>query len=105
MTIPSSSSQTENFTKHRALFFTRADYPYWKTRMTWYLQSTDLDVWDVIEYDPTFPTKLVDGVMVPKPKQESDEHDRKKFQLNAKVVYTLQCSMDRNEYNRIWQCK
>ena len=43
--------------------------------------------------------------MVPKPKQESDEHDRKKFQLNAKVVYTLQCSMDRNEYNRICQCK
>ncbi|RVW92987.1 hypothetical protein CK203_032799 [Vitis vinifera] len=36
--------------------------------MTWYLQSTDLDVWDVIEDDPTFPTKLVDGVLVPKPK-------------------------------------
>nr|CAN82044.1 hypothetical protein VITISV_020597 [Vitis vinifera] len=32
--------------------------------MTWYLQSTDLDVWDVIEDDPTFPTKLVDGVMM-----------------------------------------
>ena len=31
--------------------------------MTWYLQSTDLDIWDVIEDDPTFPTKLVDGVM------------------------------------------
>ena len=28
--------------------------------MTWYLQSTDLDVWDVIEDGPTFPTKLVD---------------------------------------------
>ena len=52
--------------------------------MTWYLQSTDLDVWDVIEDDPTFPTKLVDGVLVPKPKQEWNELDRRNFQLNAK---------------------
>ena len=27
------------------------------------------------------------------------------FQLNARVVYNLQCAMDRNEYNRICQCK
>ena len=73
--------------------------------MTWYLQSTDLDVWDVIEDGPTFPTKLVDGVLVPKPKQEWNELDRRNFQFNAKVVFTLQCVMDRNEYNRICQCK
>ncbi|RVW56475.1 hypothetical protein CK203_072489 [Vitis vinifera] len=34
MAIPSSSSQAENFSKHRAPFFTGTDYPYWKTRMT-----------------------------------------------------------------------
>ena len=105
MTIPSSSSQTEYFTKHKAPFFTGIDYPYWKTKMTWYLQSIDLHVWDAIENDPTFPTKLVDGVMVPKPKQEWNDLDRKNFKLNAKVVFTLQCVMDRNEYNRICQCK
>ena len=105
MTIPSSSSQTKIFSRHRAPFFTGIDYPYWKTRMTWYLQSTDLDVWDVIEDDPTFPTKLVDGVLVPKPKKEWNELDRRNFQLNAKAVFTLQCAMDRNEYNRICQCK
>ncbi|KAL6320974.1 hypothetical protein AAG906_010783 [Vitis piasezkii] len=81
------------------------DYPYWKTRLTWYLKSTDLDVWDVIEDGPTFPTKLVDEVLVPKPKQEWNELDRRNFQLNAKTVFTLQCAMDRNEYNRICQCK
>ena len=105
MTILSSSSQTENFTKHKAPFFTGTDYPYQKTRMTWYLQSTDLDIWDIIEDDPTFPTKLVDRVLVSKPKQEQNELDRKKFQLNAKVIFTLQCVMDINEYNRICQCK
>ena len=105
MAIPSSSSQTKNFTKHRALFFMGTDHPYWKTRMTWYLQSTDLDVWDIIENDPTLPTKPVDVVLVPKPKQEWNELDKRNFQLNAKVVFTLQCAMDRNEYNRICQCK
>ena len=73
--------------------------------MTWFLQSTDLDLWDIIEDDPTIPSKLVDGVMVPKPKQEWDERDKRNFQLNAKAVFTLQCAMDRNEYNRICQCK
>ena len=67
--------------------------------------TTNLDLWDVIEDDLTFPSKLVDGVMVPKPKQEWDECDRRNFQLNAKVIFTLQCAMDRNEYNRICQCK
>ena len=43
--------------------------------------------------------------MVPKPKQEWNECERRNFQLNAKVVFTLQCAMDRNEYNRICQCK
>ncbi|WKA11536.1 hypothetical protein VitviT2T_029026 [Vitis vinifera] len=105
MTILSSSSQAEIFSKHRAPFFTGTDYSYWKTRMTWYLQSTDLDVWDVIEDGPNFPTKLVDGFLVPKPNQEWNELDRRNFQLNAKVVFTLQCAMDRNEYNRICQCK
>ena len=105
MDNPSSSSHIESFVTNRPWFFTWTDYPYWKTKMTWFLQSTNLDVWDVIKDGPTFSSKLVDGVMVPKPKQEWDERDRRNFQLNGKVIYTLQCSMDRNEYNRIWQCK
>ena len=47
--------------------------------MTWFLQSTDLDIWDIIENGSTFPSKLVDGVMVPKTKQEWNEHDRRNF--------------------------
>ena len=43
--------------------------------------------------------------MVPKPKQEWDGRDRRNFQLNAKTIYTLQCSMNKNEYNIICQCK
>ena len=105
MVNPSSSSHIESFATNKPPFFTGIDYPYWKTKMTWFLQSTDLDLWDVIEDGPTIPSKLVDGVMVPKPKQEWDQHDRRNFQLNARMVYTLQCVIDKNEYNRICQYK
>ena len=43
--------------------------------------------------------------MVSKPKQEWNELDRRIFQLNAKAIFTLQCAMDRNEYNIICQFK
>ena len=68
MNNPSSSSHIEIFATNRPPFFTGIDYPYRKTKITWFLQSTDLDVWDVIEDGPTFPSKLVDGVMIPKPR-------------------------------------
>ena len=39
-------------------------------------------------------SKSENGVMVPKPKQEWDELDKKKVQLNTKVVYILHCAID-----------
>ena len=73
--------------------------------MTWFLQSTNLDLWDAIEDGPHIPSKLENEVMVPKPKQEWNELDRKKVQLNAKVVLILHHAIDRNEFNCVWQCK
>ena len=43
--------------------------------------------------------------MVPKPKQEWGELDKKKIQLNAKYVYIFHCATNRNEFNHVWQCK
>ncbi|KAL6325967.1 hypothetical protein AAG906_038459 [Vitis piasezkii] len=80
MAIPSTSSQVESFSTTRPPLFTGTDYPYWKTKMTWFIQSTNLDLWD----------------------NEWDELDRKKVQLNAKAIFILHCAIDRNEFNRIW---
>ena len=73
--------------------------------MTWFLKSTNLNLWDVIENGAHIPSKLENGVMVSKPKQEWDELDKKQVQLNAKVVYILHCAIDRNEFNHVFQCK
>ena len=89
MTNSSNPYHFEGFSTTRPLFFTRIDYPYWKTKMTLFLKSTNHDLWDVIEDGPHIPSKLENGVMVSKPKQEWDELDKKKVQLNVKVVYSL----------------
>ena len=70
--------------------------------MTWFLQSTDFYLWDIIENGPNIPTKVENVVFVPKPRKELDELDKRKNQLNAKVVYFLYYVIDRNEYNRIY---
>ena len=93
----------EGFSIDRPPFCFRNDYFYWKNRMTWFLKSIDL--WDVIEDGPHIPTKIENGVVVSKPKQEWDEVDRKKVQSNAKVIHYLYCAIDRNEYGYICQCK
>ena len=79
MDNPSNSSHIESFEKNRPPFFTGTGYPYWKTKMTWFLQSTDLYIWNVIENEPTFPSKLVDGVMVPKPSKNGMSMIEKNF--------------------------
>ena len=68
MTNPSSSFHIESFSTARPPFFTGIDYSYWKGKMSWFLKSINLDLWDVIEDGPHIPSKLENGVMVPKPK-------------------------------------
>ena len=73
--------------------------------MTWYLQSLYLEVWKTILCCYFFPTKVVDENKIQKPLDKYDEEENKEFQLNSKSIYILVCSMDRTEYNIIFQCK
>ena len=40
-----------------------------------------------------------------KPLDEYNEKENIKFELNSRAIYIFICAMDRNEYNRISQCK
>ena len=51
------------------------------------------------------PYKSVDGGKIRKTLDEYNEEESRKFQLNSRAIYILVCAMDRNEYNRISQCK
>ena len=81
------------------------DYDYWKTRMIWFLKSIDFDFWDVIKSSSHVLTKLENKVIIPKARQEYDELDKRKAQINAKVIYFLYCAINRNKYSCVCQCE
>ena len=62
----------------RPSFFMGTNYAYCKTRMTWFLKSTDFDLWDVLESGPHVQIELENGTVVSKPRKEYDELDKKK---------------------------
>ena len=64
----------EGLAINRAPFFDGSDYIYWKTRMRVFLQSENVEIWDVIEEGPFVPTKLVDGRSVKKPTMAKGLH-------------------------------
>ena len=88
--------QAENFPINKPPFFVGSDYQFWKHKMTWYLESLDLEVWKTILYDYTFPTKDVDGCKISKTLDEYSEEENRKFQLNSRAIYIIICVIDRN---------
>ena len=49
-------------------------------------------------------TKIEEGEVVPKPKEEYNEDDIKKPQNNAKAMNLLYCALSTLEFNRISGC-
>ena len=97
--------QAESFPINKPHFFAGSDYQFWKHKMTWHLESLDLKVWKTILHGYTFPTKDVDGCKIPKTLVEYSEEENINFQLNSRAIYIIICAINRNEYNRISQCK
>jgi len=50
------------------------------------------------------PTKIEEGEVVPKPKEEYNEDDIKKAQNNAKAMNLLYCAFSPTKFNRISGC-
>ena len=93
MTFLDSIHRYEGLTINRALFFDNSDYIYPKTRMRVFLQSKNLDIWNVIEEGPFVLTKLVDGGRVNKPTEEWNESDKRRVSYNHKAMHILYYSL------------
>ncbi|GAV81971.1 DUF4219 domain-containing protein/UBN2 domain-containing protein, partial [Cephalotus follicularis] len=85
-------------------FFDGNNYSFWKTRMTIFLQSLDYQLWHIIVNGPRMPTRTIDGVVSPKPKNEYNDNDFRMLQLNFKAKHVLFCAVGPNEFNRISSC-
>ncbi|GAV90551.1 zf-CCHC domain-containing protein/DUF4219 domain-containing protein, partial [Cephalotus follicularis] len=85
----------------RPPFFDGNNYSFWKTRMTIFLQSLDYQLWHIIVNGPRMPTRTIEGVVSPKPKNEYNDNDFRMLQLNSKAKHVLFCVVGPNEFNRI----
>src|SRR5947208_11106866 len=61
-----------------------------------YLQSFNLEFWQIVENAYTAPTT---------PIEEWSTNDKKLVQTNAKVMNALFCALERNEFNRVSNCQ
>ena len=80
------------------------NYTYWKTCIRIYIQSVDYNIWRTIIKDPSEPSIMVNGVATPKLKDDQDEQDIKKIELNTKAMNLLYCALNPNEFNRVSTC-
>ena len=70
-----------------------------------FIQVNDYACWNVIENGLIIPTKMIEKGETPKPQNEWTPIDVKDVQNNVKVIHTLYCALDINEFNRISGCE
>ncbi|MQL84774.1 hypothetical protein Taro_017295 [Colocasia esculenta] len=80
----------------RPPLFDGEDYQYWKTRMEFFLQGYNYQIWSIIE----------DGdLQISKPKEEWTAEDKNNLSLNSKTKSFMCCALTKQEFNRISACK
>ncbi|MQL79575.1 hypothetical protein Taro_012013 [Colocasia esculenta] len=81
---------------NRPPLFDGEDYNYWKSRMEFFLQGLDFQIWSIIEE--------VDLVVLNN-RENWTEDDKKKISLNCKAKSIVCCALSKKEFNRISTCK
>ena len=74
----------------------------WKKRMFIFIQSYDIELWNVIVLGPKI-LKNSDGTL--KKYEDFNNEDWKSLNKNAKVTQLLYCALSPEEYNRISSCE
>ncbi|KAE8678027.1 hypothetical protein F3Y22_tig00111458pilonHSYRG00129 [Hibiscus syriacus] len=76
-------------------FFNGANYAYWKNRMMYFIQASDMGAWNAVE----------EGYIKPltHPRLWS-EGETRMFQLNSKAIHIIFCALGPYEYGRVSSC-
>ncbi|VFQ72974.1 unnamed protein product [Cuscuta campestris] len=96
---------TEGQSTTRPPLFDGTNYSYWKERMRIFIQSNGYKLWLIVKNGCRIPMKEVDGVYLPKTKEEFDENDFKKMELNAKAINIIYCGVNGDNYRKISRCE
>jgi hypothetical protein len=103
--MASQYSGIEGMACGRPPLFDGSNYGYWKTRMSFFINAIDFDLWTIIEngYEP--PMVEVNGVSISKQRAIYTREEKRKAELNAKAVNALFCALSPTEYNRVCTCR
>eukprot|EP00253_Pinus_taeda_P018613 PITA_18613 len=74
----------------RPPIFDGTNFVYWKVRITAYLQSLGIEVWDIVEIGYTFPSAT-----------PTDSAGKKQYETNPKAFNTLLGSLSQSEFVKV----
>ena len=73
--------------------------------MKFFLESQDVDLWDIIEICPYKPTKRNQvEVVIDKPKAEWTQDEKTKLLLNSRAKFFLKCALSISKFDKIEEC-
>ena len=85
-------------------YFDGSDYPYWKLRMQYYMDSDQIDVWDQVLTKWTAPSTTIGDTTTTLERKDWVEAHRKNNGKNHKAMSILLGSLSREECARVLHC-
>lgn len=90
----------------RPPLFKGTQFSWWKNKMEIFVNSEDIDLWDIIVGGPKEITEITDkGVKSPKPRADWTKEDKELMCKNSKAMKMLHCALSSDEYTRVSACK
>ena len=83
-----------------------SNYAYWKVRMTSFLSSINVQVWNCVELGYTKPTVVTDGNnTIPKPMAQWTKEEKEAFTFNSRELNVIFNGVTHSEFHQIFTCK
>ena len=98
MANPMSTSLVEGQSTNRPPLFLGTNFLYWKARIKIYIQAINYHLQRVILKGPQISPIRVNGIDIPKPKEDWNDNDMRMGELNAKAMNVLYCALDSIEF-------
>lgn len=95
----------EGLSTNRSSCLDGYDYQYRKDKMKLFMESQDVNLWDIIKFDPYKSTKRTEAREIQKPKVEWTSEEKARFLLNSKIKLFLTCALSRYEYDKVKKCQ
>ncbi|XVF02098.1 hypothetical protein REPUB_Repub04eG0147200 [Reevesia pubescens] len=97
-----SNGTLEGHATNRPSLFNCTNYQFWSTRIAVYIQTCNMDIWDISMEVPFITTKKNEAnEVVSKFKSEWAMDDKANVQVNIKAINTLHYALKLVELNRI----